>query len=538
MSTEEQARVQDGSLVSQRKRLEEFVEGQNRRDSGWGQIVNVYVDEGRSAKDMNRPEFQRLLTDVQSGKINLVLSSELSRMSRSIRDFCDIWDLFKKHNTNFITLREQFDTTTAAGEVMVFNLINFAQFERKQTAERITANFKSRAERGLWNGGVLPLGYDRNPKSPGILLINKSESKNVKTIFKTFLKIGSVRKTCLELKKLGIYSKRNINKHGFEKGGGHFTISSLQHVLTNKAYIGLRVINKSKKQVKVVNASWPAIIDLETFNKVQDRLQLNKSKYKPEEWKTYPFSLTEILVCGECGKTLGGKSGHGRNGKHYYYGHSRRLHSDGVSHLKRCQLETVKAPHVEEVILKSLKDLLDDPRLIKTWLDLYIQNTQTELPALEGRLKTMENDIAGLKRKIANLTVRLADLPADIPADPIYSQIKEFTRKLNDFENTKAELALNAQSSQKSAIDPTELIFRLKRTINALEKTPAEDRRPIYSNLIKFAELHPKKIRLGIYAPTFQRPKWPLVLILQMSWVRVVLGLVGPAGIEPTTSTL
>src|SRR6185437_13145544 len=149
VSTEEQARVQDGSLVSQRKRLEEYVDGQNRRDPDWGKIIDVYVDEGRSAKDMNRPEFQRLLADVRSGRVNLILASELSRMSRSIRDFCDIWDLFKKHNTNFITLREQFDTTTAAGEMMVVNLINFAQVERKQTAERITANFKSRAERGL-----------------------------------------------------------------------------------------------------------------------------------------------------------------------------------------------------------------------------------------------------------------------------------------------------------------------------------------------------------------------------------------------------
>lgn len=158
VSTEEQARIQDGSLVSQRNRLEEFVEGQNRRDHNWGHIVDVYVDEGRSAKDLKRPEFQRLLNDVRHGRINLILSTELSRMSRSIRDFCDIWDLFKKHQTNFITLREQFDTTTAAGEMMVFNLINFAQFERKQTAERISANWVSRAKRGLWNGGSIPLG--------------------------------------------------------------------------------------------------------------------------------------------------------------------------------------------------------------------------------------------------------------------------------------------------------------------------------------------------------------------------------------------
>ena len=116
VSTEEQARIQDGSLVSQRQRLEEYVSSQNQRSPGWGEIADVYVDEGRSAKDMNRPEFQRLLSDVRLGKVNLILATELSRMSRSIRDFCDIWDLFRKHNAYFITLREQFDTTTAAGE--------------------------------------------------------------------------------------------------------------------------------------------------------------------------------------------------------------------------------------------------------------------------------------------------------------------------------------------------------------------------------------------------------------------------------------
>jgi len=87
VSTEEQARIQDGSLVSQRQRLHEYVEGQNRRSPNWGAVVNVYCDEGKSAKDMNRPEFQRLIQDIRMGRINLVLSSELSRLSRSIRDF-------------------------------------------------------------------------------------------------------------------------------------------------------------------------------------------------------------------------------------------------------------------------------------------------------------------------------------------------------------------------------------------------------------------------------------------------------------------
>lgn len=502
VSTEEQARVQDGSLVSQRKRLEEYVQGQNRRDADWGQIVQVYVDEGKSAKDMRRPEFQRLLNDVRSHKVNLVLSTELSRMSRSIKDFCEIWDLFKKHNTNFVTLREQFDTTTAAGEMMVFNLINFAQFERKQTAERITANFKSRAERGLWNGGSLALGFDRNPKAPGELLVNKEEAKAVQKIFTTFLKIGSVRKTCLEIAKKGITAKRSINKHGLEKGGGEITLSGLQHILTNKAYLGLREIGKTGNEVKVVKAAWPAIIDADTFSKVQERLRLNKNKYKPTEWKSYPFALTEILVCGECGKHLGGKSGHGRNGKHFYYGHSRRLSSDGVAHLKRCSIENVRAPHIETVVLESLKKVMSDTNQLKIWLDLYAQNNSSELPATEGRIKSTENEITTYKKRIENLSSRLADLPKEIPADAIYEQLQGFSLKLKDLEKLKLELNREVKSLSSNVIDRSELLFRLKRTINALEKTLAEDRRPIYSNLIKFAEIHKTKIRLGVYAPT------------------------------------
>jgi site-specific DNA recombinase len=500
VSTEEQARIQDGSLVSQRKRLEEYVEGQNRRDNEWGE--DVYVDEGRSAKDMNRPQFQRLLSDVRCGRVNLILATELSRLSRSIRDFCDIWDLFKKHNANFITLREQFDTTTAAGEMMVFNLINFAQFERKQTAERISANWASRAKRGLWNGGSIPLGFDRNPKNAGELLINKEEAKTVKKIFELFLETGSVRKTCLALTEKGIFAKRFTNKHDIEKGGGHFTVTSLQRILTNKAYIGLREIDKSKNKTEVVKANWPAILDLELFNDVQARLQLNKNKYKPEEWKKYPFPLTELLVCGECGKYLGGKSGHGRNGKHFYYGHPRQLNSDGITHLKRCQLENVRAPRMEEIILKSLKKLIDDPALLKKWLEIHATQTSSELPGIEGRKKTVEMDIATNHRRLENLTARLADLPPEIPADAIYKQIQVINDKAKELEGVKAKLSSEQTRLTSGMVDKTELLFRVKRVINNLEKAPVESRRPIYANLIKFAELYPTKIRLGVYAPT------------------------------------
>jgi site-specific DNA recombinase len=172
VSTEEQARIQDGSLTSQKARIQEFIESQNLFKGNWGHIIDYYCDEGKSAKSIHgRPEFKRLLVDIQTGRVDLIVSTELSRLSRSIRDFCEIWDLLKKHNASFITLRESFDTTSASGEMMVFNLINYAQYERKQTAERISLNWQSRAKRGLFNGGTIPLGYQRNSKVKSELIV-------------------------------------------------------------------------------------------------------------------------------------------------------------------------------------------------------------------------------------------------------------------------------------------------------------------------------------------------------------------------------
>ncbi len=501
VSTEEQARIQDGSLVSQRQRLIEYVDGQNRRDANWGVIVDFYCDD-RSAKDMNRPEFQRLLQDVKLGRINLILSTELSRLSRSLKDFCEVWDLFKKHDTGFVTLREQFDTTTAAGEMMVFNLMNFAQYERKQTAERISANWAARAKRGLWNGGSIPLGFDRNPKSPGELLPNEMEAKTVTEIFKTFLEVGSVRETCREMSRRGVFSKRYTNKHGIEKGGGHFTVPSLFRILTNSAYIGLREINKSKNEVEVVQASWLALVDEKLFEKVQKKLASNKNKYKPDEWKKYPYPLTERLVCGECGKKLGGKSAHGKNRKHHYYAHPRQLHSDGVSQHKRCRVETVRAERMEDILLKAIKNLLQTPGLIEKWLEVYATSNNSEIPALEGKTRTIEGEIEQKQQRVKSLVQRIADLPVEVPADGFYNQMKDWNQKILDLQHAKKELLAQTTRLKNGAIDKNGLIEKLKRIIVRLEETPTENRRPLYSNLIEFAEIHPTKIRVGLNAPT------------------------------------
>lgn len=498
VSTEEQARIQDGSLVSQRRRLEEYVEGQNRREASWGTIIDVYCDEGKSAKDMNRPEFQRLLNDIRIGKINLVLSTELSRMSRSIRDFCELWDIFKDNKASFITLREQFDTTTAAGEMMVFNLINFAQFERKQTGERISANFKSRAQRGLWNGGQLPLGYDRDPKNTGRLILNKTEARTVKAIFDTFQKTGNLNDTCRKLNVLGFRTKQYTNRNGETKGGNHFTVQSLHHLLTNATFIGMREINKKRGDTERVKAQWPAIIDAKVFSAVQKRLTQNLRRYKPDEWKTYAYPLSGLAVCGECGQTLNGKSAHGKNAKHFYYDHARTLKSSGSGHSHTCRIQRLRAGKVEDLVLAAMKTLLSDPKRIEAAISAYRKHSKKESPTLLTAVKALSEEIKALEKVEVNLVNRIAELPAKISAEPIYKKLKEIQEKLSAKKLSKTNLEMDLHKHESSGVTRDDLLLRIQRTVAALEKAPKEDQKAIFTSVLQFAEFHPTKIRLGV----------------------------------------
>lgn len=508
VSTEEQARIQDGSLVSQKNRLIEYVEFQNKRESNWGTLVDVYCDEGKSAKNMKgRPEFLRMLGDVKAGRINLIIATELSRLNRNIKDFCDVWDLLKDHNASFVTLRENFDTTTASGEMMVFNLINYAQYERKQTSERISANWFSRSKRGLWNGGTIPLGYDHNPKNKAELVINEEEAKTVRKIFETFLEQETVRKTQAAITELGIRNKSYTNKHGVEKGGKPFSVDTLQSLLTNKAYVGLKELRHKDGSVEDIKAVWPAIINEEIFCKVQERLAKNKNRYKPESWKVYPFPLTELVQCGECGKSLGGKSGTGRKEKHHYYGHAQIKNPFTKDTGHQCQVKNVRAPRLEEIVTSSLRSLLNDPSLIEKWIEIYRSKTSSELPEVQNRAKQLDQEIQSAAKKISNLVQRVAELPAEVPADPFYEQIKQLNQKLTEAKLAKEKLRTKEMDLNGQDIDQEGFKAKVERTLKNLENAPKEKQRPIFTNLVKFIEIHPMKIKIGIYAPAKEQMK-------------------------------
>lgn len=183
VSTEEQASNPEGSIKSQEMRLREHVKYQNS-GGNFGKIVKVFIDRAKSGKDTNRPELQKLLRAIRKKEVTLVLSCEISRLSRSLKDFCSMWELMRENGCEFQSLREQFDTTTAAGEIVLLSIANIAQFERRQVSERVKANMLSRAKRGLFNGGSILYGYKAHPEKEGILSLMRMRQVLLEIVLK------------------------------------------------------------------------------------------------------------------------------------------------------------------------------------------------------------------------------------------------------------------------------------------------------------------------------------------------------------------
>lgn len=366
VSTEEQALRNEGSLESQKHRLSSFVDLKNMQTPGWGEAVDWYIDEGLSAKDTRRPELQRLLADMRRGRVNLLLVTDISRLSRSIRDFCVLLDDMNRAKAKFLSLKDQFDTSTPAGEMMLFNMINLAQFERRQISERVAMNFHSRALRGLRNGGPAILGYQVDPANKSRFVVSEKEADEVRLIFNMFIEEGSTYRAAAKLRQLGITPKAPSTKSNSDDEA-QWTTQTLQNMLRNYSYIGLREVNKVYKHEnqedlkthqrhQLVKAAWPAIISEETFATAQRMLDANqaleRSRLEKSQWRA--FVLSGYSACGECGRPLVGSTGHGRVSSTRYYIH-RPIEGKSVT----CSVKCFRADEIEEAVVNHLEMVIE-----------------------------------------------------------------------------------------------------------------------------------------------------------------------------------
>lgn len=260
-STEEGLDQDFNSLHAQRESAEAFIASQQHE--GWLCLPEHYDDGGYSGGTMERPALQRLLTDIEAGKVDCVVVYKVDRLSRSLLDFARILEAFERHRVSFVSVTQQFNTATSMGRLVLNVLLSFAQFEREMISERTRDKIAATRRKGRWCGGRPILGYDVD-RQGAKLVVNADEAAQVRAIFQLYLDDERLMPVVEELRRRGWRNKRWITRKGVQCGGGAFDKSSLWHLLTNVTYLG-----KVRYKDEIHDGQHEAIVDAEVWQRVQ-----------------------------------------------------------------------------------------------------------------------------------------------------------------------------------------------------------------------------------------------------------------------------
>ena len=251
VSTDQGLDQEFNSLDAQYEASRAYIRSQAH--AGWKEIRARYDDGGFSGGNTDRPALQQLLTDVRASKIDIIVVYKVDRLTRSLADFAKLVELFDAHRVSFVSVTQQFNTTTSMGRLTLNVLLSFAQFEREVTSERIRDKIAASKRKGLWVGGMAPLGYDTKDRQ---ITVNGKEAHAVRYIFQRYLDLGSLNLLMADLRRQGIVTKRRTLKTGKQVGGIHFTRGPLAYLLRNRFYIG-EVAFKGQ----ILPGEQPAILD-------------------------------------------------------------------------------------------------------------------------------------------------------------------------------------------------------------------------------------------------------------------------------------
>jgi len=451
----------------------------------------IYEDEGFSGKNTNRPEFQKLLNDIKREKFDILICYRLDRISRNVADFSSTLDELQAYGVDFVSIREQFDTTSPMGRAMIYIASVFAQLERETIAERVRDNMIELAKNGYWLGGSPPLGYSRkressydengNEKAISFLVQEPEEVELVKTIFETYLREGSIHQT----------EKYLMNNNIFPPSGKFFGLTTLHKVLKNPLYVksssdilkyleddginvygtpdgihGVLQYNRTSVSIKDGKKSNPykdksewiasvskrctGFIEPNTWLEVQKQLKTNKF-LAPNIGKTNNAILTSKLKCKYCNSTMGIVQGHRDKEtglKKIYYKCNLKRRSSG----QLCRSKNLVGEKIEACVLDSLvemaknkKDFLDriqkakkedkklkEDKMKKSTIEKQITNKTKQLNGLVDKLSVADDLIDIFMDKIRILKIEIAELEANLKS--IDNNIENNSSELYDIE--------------------------------------------------------------------------------------------------------
>lgn len=284
-SSEEGLEQSFNSLEAQREACVAYV--QSQKHEGWTVLKDSYDDGGYSGGNMERPGLERLLSDIRAGIVGVVVVYKVDRLTRSLSDFAKIIEVFDAHQVSFVSVTQQFNTTTSMGRLTLNVLLSFAQFERELTGERIRDKVAASKKKGMWMGGMVPLGYDCADRQ---LVVNKLEANTVRDIFRQYLRLGSVAKLKEYLESKGLRSKIRTSKEGRTFGGAVYSRGALHQILGNQVYLG-KIVHRGQSYV----GKHEPVVTQELWDAVAAQLKTNDRGKRARKTCATSSLLTGIL---------------------------------------------------------------------------------------------------------------------------------------------------------------------------------------------------------------------------------------------------
>lgn len=482
VSSDLQAQSKEGSIASQQQRCQEYL----RFKYGIELPILVYCEEGKSGKDTNRPQYQRLVSDILAQRIEVVCCTELSRISRSVMDFHQFLALCNEHEVGFVSLREQFDTTTAHGKLMMSIFASFAQFEREQISERTSANLQARARRGLYNGGYV-YGYRPRPGQKGYLDIDQNEAVIINLMFDKYYEFGSYCDVTNWLNKNGYRTREYRTRHGRLKAAALWNKNTVIQCLKNPIYIGKRCLRDGK----IIDGVWEPLVTQEKFNQVQTLLVNNlHSRSNTVALTQHTYLFSSLIQCMHCGIGLENGSGTGNRGRlYFYYRHPAKKRKPGCSYPA-----SLPAEELERFLYERLVLVLQDVQMVNLVCEEVSRLAVQRQQEIEQQITAIARQLQGLEAEVSGIVQKLPLL--------MNEHIREFiTPRLEQIIERKRALQEGKRSLEEELFRVADEIIRpedIARTFYALSKDFGllrdREKKELFRELVAKVEMYPNQI--------------------------------------------
>jgi site-specific DNA recombinase len=472
VSSRNQADADYSSLETQRERLEAYCKSQEDYT-----IFRVYEDGGYSADSLERPALKEMLRDIREGRLNCVLSYKIDRLTRSVKDFHLLMDLFDRSGVKFVSVTQSLDTQNPMGRLLRNVLLDFAQFEREMTADRTRDKMFQRAQKGLWNGGIVPYGYVAENKR---LVVNPEEATLVRFMFQRFADTPSLSRLRDELHRRGWYTR----------SGKPWSKTALDQILRNPTYCGVIRFNDQR-----FKGEHEALIDEALFNKVQG---VRRDRSHGASKLNRVFLLKGLIRCSACGSWMTPHYTQKRHkdGSVYripYYRCTKTMHFENAV----CPIKHINAEQVENTIVQKLVDLSQNDAYLKMSVEELngdlkrkVEPLEREAGKIKKRLDEIEQESRRYVRALGQGKLSIKQLEAEISAleqdkQALKQQYDELQRQINE----SAIRDYNAELLQRTLRD-------FGTTFGALT---LQEQSEALQCLLKRVTVHPKKLDIEVF---------------------------------------